>query len=279
MTSNRPFPLYALSALLPCVCLIVLLLTQTLPMQAQSDGPWKGKKCAVVLTYDDALNVDLDNVVPALDSLGLKGTFYLSGFFPSFRARIKEWSVVAQRGHELGNHTLYHPCEGTAPGREWVPRDYDLSRYTVKRIVDEVTMANTLLEAIDGKTQRTFAYPCGDMKAGDSSYVGEVKRLFPGARGVQGKMQTIEDIDLYNVGSYMINGQSGAELIRLVEEAKAKCALVVFLFHGVGGEHSINVSLEAHRKLLCYLKEHEKEIWVAAMVDVCEYVRAAVSGR
>jgi peptidoglycan/xylan/chitin deacetylase (PgdA/CDA1 family) len=265
----------ALSALLRWLSLTVLLASVALLALGQNNGPWKGKKCAAVLTYDDALNVDLDNVVPALDSLGLKATFYVSGFFPSFRARIKEWSAVAQRGHELGNHTLYHPCEGTAPGREWVPRDYDLSRYTVRRMVDEITMANTLLEAIDGKTRRTFAYPCGDTTAGDSSYVSDVKRLFPGARGVQGKMQTMDDVDLYNVGTYMVNGQSGDDLIRLANDAAAKNALLVFLFHGVGGEHSLNVSLADHRKLLWFLKQHENDIWVATMLDVCEYVREA----
>jgi len=255
------------------VWLTILLAITPLPLAGQDSGPWKGKKYAVVLTYDDALNVHLDKVIPALDSLGLKGTFYLSGFFPSFRARARDWSAVAQKGHELGNHTLYHPCEGRASGREWVPPDYDLNSYTVRRMVDEITMANTLLEAIDQRTQRTFAYPCGDKKAGDSSYVSDVMRLFPGARGVQGKLQTTHDIDLYDVGSYMINGQSGEELIRLVEEAKAGSALVVFLFHGVGGEHSLNVSLEAHRKLLGYLHEHERDVWVAPLVEVCEFVR------
>ena len=270
---NRAFPERITSALLRCFGLIVLLAASTLPALAQNNGPWRGKQCAVVLTYDDALNVHLDKVVPVLDSLGLKGTFYLPGFFPSFRARVKDWSVVAQSGHELGNHTLYHPCEGRAPGREWVPPDYDLSRYTVRRMVDEISMANALLEAIDGKTQRTFAYPCGDMKVGDSSYVGEVRRLFPGARGVEGKMQTIDDIDLYNVGSSMINGQSGEELIRLVKDGEAKKVLVVFLFHGVGGEHALNVSLADHRKLLSFLKQNEKDILVATMTDVCEYVK------
>jgi peptidoglycan-N-acetylglucosamine deacetylase len=36
---------------------------------AQTDTSWHHKKCAVVLTYDDALNVDLDNALPLLDSL------------------------------------------------------------------------------------------------------------------------------------------------------------------------------------------------------------------
>jgi peptidoglycan/xylan/chitin deacetylase (PgdA/CDA1 family) len=253
--------------------LIVLLGTVAYTGPGQNLRPWHGKECAVVLTYDDALNVHLDKVIPLLDSLGLKGTFYLSGFYPGFKVRIKDWSAVSGNGHELGNHTLYHPCEGKAPGREWVPPDYDLGRYTIRRIVDEIEMASALLRAIDGKAERTFAYPCGDTKVGDTSYVGDVQRLFPGARGVQGKMQTLEEIDLYDVGSYVINGQSGEEMIRLVKEAAAKKALVVFLFHGVGGEHSLNVSLFDHRKLVSFLKEQENDVWVATMLDVCNYVK------
>lgn len=47
---------------------------------SQNRSLWNNKKCAVSLTYDDAINVDLDNAIPALDSLGLKGSFYLSGY-------------------------------------------------------------------------------------------------------------------------------------------------------------------------------------------------------
>ena len=50
-------------------------------------------------------------------------------------------------------------------------------------------------------------------------------------------------------------------------------AIQTFLFHGVGGEHGLNVSLEAHRKLLQYLKEQEKDIWIAPMIDVAEEVK------
>lgn len=272
MKSNRVASEYAHPALLQFVGLIILLAIVALPLQGQNTGPWRGKKCAVVLTYDDALNVHLHHVVPLLDSLGFKATFYLSGFFPGFRNRVQDWVAVAKKGHELGNHTLFHPCDGRLPGREWVKPEYDLNTYTFRRITDEIRMANTLLETMDGKTQRTFAYPCGDIKAGDSSYVDEVRKDFPAARGVEGKMQKIRDIDLYNIGSYMISGQSGEELVNLVKEAQDDNALLVFLFHGVGGEHSLNVSVGDHRMLLHFLKQNEKDIWVATMIDVAEYI-------
>lgn len=242
-------------------------------MNAQDKSLWHGRACAVSLTYDDALNVHLDNVIPLLDSLGLKGTFYLSGYFSGFRTRMADWKVAANYGHELGNHTLFHPCTGKLPGREWVPPDYDLGNYTMQRLLDEIKMANTLLEVFDGKTERTFAYPCGDTKIGDSSYVDKIRDEFVAARGVKSEMAKINEIDLYNVGAYMINSQSGEELIALVKQTMQNHAWIVFLFHGVGGEHSLNVSLSAHRKFLQFLKQNEKDIWTAPFIDIAEYIK------
>ncbi|HEY6978040.1 MAG TPA: polysaccharide deacetylase family protein [Chitinophagaceae bacterium] len=241
---------------------------------AQNDIRWNNKKCAVVLTYDDALNVHLDNVIPLLDSLGLKATFYLSASFPGCRNRLDDWKNAAAEGHELGNHTLFHPCTGSIPGREWVKPDYDLSRYSVKRMIDEVRMTNIFLQALDGKTKRTFAFPCSDTKIGDTAYIDSLKNDFIAARAVREEMHTIDEVDLYNTDCYAINGQTGDQMIALVKQAMQKNTLLVFLFHGVGGEHAINVSLNAHSQLLHFLKQNEKDIWIAPMIDVAEYTKA-----
>jgi len=50
------------------------------------------------------------------------------------------------------------------------------------------------------------------------------------------------------------------------------------LFHGVGGEHAINVGLKEHRELVRFLKDHEKEIWVAPFIDVTEYITKKTAG-
>lgn len=233
---------------------------------------WNGKQCAVVLTYDDAIDADLDNVIPALDSLGLKGTFYIIGSSPVVNKRMNEWRVAAQHGHELGNHALFHPCDGSLPGRSFVSPDNDLSKYTVNRAVEEIRVNNTLLKAIDGKSIRTFAYPCGDLKIGDVYFYNNLKNDFAGARGVSPGLQTAAQVDLTNIDCYAINGQSADYMIGLVKKAEASHTLLVFLFHGVGGGHSINVSLDAHSKLIHYLKNNEKNIWIAPMVDVAEKI-------
>jgi len=238
---------------------------------AQNKTSWNGKKSAVVLTYDDGLNIDLKNVVPALDSFGLKGTFYIADF-GNLNSQIPGWKKTAAEGHELANHTIWHACEGGRTGREFV-KDYDLRFYTVKRMADEIKEMNNILKAIDGREKRTFAYPCGDTKIGDTPYINSVKNVLVAARGVNAGMPKINQIDLYNLPCYMINGQTGQQLIDLVKKATDENALLVFLFHGVGGEHSLNVSLEAHRQLLQFLKQHQKEIWIAPMLEVSEYIK------
>ena len=248
---------------------------------AQTPSAWAGKQCAVVLTYDDAIDADLDRVVPALDSFKLRGTFYLIGSSAVVARRLPEWQRAAQRGHELGNHALFHPCDGSLPGRGFVTPDHDLSKYTVGRAVDEIRANNTLLQAIDGKTARTFAYPCGDRQIGGAYFYDQLKNDFVAARGVTAGLQTAAQVKLDNVDAYMINGQNGAYLIDLVKQAQQSHTLLVFLFHGVGGGHSLNVDAAAHRQLLRYLQAHP-DIYVAPMVEVAGRVRAvqqATEGR
>ncbi|RKR83413.1 peptidoglycan/xylan/chitin deacetylase (PgdA/CDA1 family) [Mucilaginibacter gracilis] len=251
----------------------LLFLLTGIPALAQDKGTWNNKQCAVVLTYDDALDIDLDNVIPALDSLKLKGTFYLIGSSPVINKRLGEWRTAAMHGHELGNHSLFHPCSG-GPTRSWITPENDLSKYTVARAVNEIRQNNTLLKAIDGKNLRTFAFPCGDLTIGGENFYTALKPDFAGARGVSPGLQTATDVDLDNIKCYAINGQTADYMINLVKQAQQSHTLLVFLFHGVGGGHNLNVSLADHSKLIHYLKANEKEIWIAPMVDVATRISA-----
>ncbi|MXV51424.1 polysaccharide deacetylase family protein [Pedobacter sp. HMF7647] len=240
---------------------------------AQKSSVWNNKQCAVVLTYDDAIDIDLDNVIPALDSLKLRGTFYIIGSSPVVDKRLNEWRQAAKKGHELGNHALFHPCDASLPGRGWVQPDFDLSKYTVSRAVAEIRMNNTLLKAIDGKDKRTFAYPCGDLKVGGEFFYNQLKNDFVGARGVNASLLTPAETKLDNIDSYYIADQPAGYMIDLVKKAQQTHTLLVFLFHGVGGGHAINEDLSAHSKLLHYLKANEKDIWIAPMVEVAEKIK------
>jgi sialate O-acetylesterase len=253
--------------------LVVLVLFVALACRAQDNTPWNHKSCAVVLTYDDAIDIDIDNVLPALDSLGLKGTFYIIGSSSVVANRMAAWRKAAAEGHELGNHSMFHPCDASLQGRSWVSADNDLSKYSVRRAVNEIHQTNVLLNAIDGKTQRTFAYPCGDMTIHDTLFYSWLHKDFVAARGVRGALDTLGKINLDNIDCFAMNGQTADQMIGLVKQAMQTHTLLVFLFHGVGGGHNINVGLREHSELLHFIKDHEADIWVAPMVDVAEYIR------
>ncbi|MDP1815530.1 MAG: sialate O-acetylesterase [Leadbetterella sp.] len=234
--------------------------------------PWMGKKTAVVLTYDDALNVHLDNVIPALDSLSLKGTFYLTSSSDASRNRINDWRKAALNGHELGNHTVHHPCDASGPGMSWVKPEYDLSKYSMAQIQSEIKMCNAFLKAIDGKSKRTFAFTCGHKKVAEGEFIQSLSDEFIAARAVRHEMHSIEEQKLMDIDCYSMENKTGEEMIALVKEAQESGKLLVFLFHGVGGEHGLNVSKEAHSQLLHYIKNNEKDIYIDTMLNVAEHI-------
>ena len=143
----------------------------------------------------------------------------------------------------------------------------------MRRITNEILAMNAVLTAIDGKTNRTFAFPCGDTKIHDTAYLDPLRKDFIVARGVAGDIPTIDHVDLYNLPGYGATNDSGESMIQWVKEAETKQGLLVIVFHGVGGGHDLNVSLHAHSQLLHYLKQHEKEIWIAPMVEVATFIR------
>lgn len=241
---------------------------------AQEIKAWNGKKCAVVITYDDALNEQLNNAVPLLDSLGLKASFYVTAYAPSTQHRLLDWKKLSTTGHELGNHTLFHPCIADKPGREFVPVDYKMNNYTLKRMEDETRMTNVFLEALDGHTKRTFAFTCGDTMVHDSAFINGMHKDFVAARTVRNQMHTIDKVNLYDVDCYMVNNHTGAQMIAWVKQAMESNSLLVILFHGVGGGSGLDVSLPAHRELLQFLKTQEKDIWVAPMLEVAEHIKS-----
>ena len=90
-------------------------LSQTYSSNDPSKSPqsvfWpSGKKMALSLTFDDARFSQIDTGIPLLDKYGVKATFYISP--GSMLQRADGWKSAVMNGHEIGNHSLYHPCSG-----------------------------------------------------------------------------------------------------------------------------------------------------------------------
>jgi len=256
--------------------LILLFLLINLAAQAQQKSKWPGnKKAVIVLTYDDALNSQLNVAIPQLDSAHLPATFFLTGNLNN--ATIPRWRAVAAKGYELANHTLYHPCLSTAYKTN--PANF-AENYTVFGIVREISMMNNLLNALDGKTTRTYAYPCTETTVGRVSYVDSLRKsgLIKYARigGDNNAVVTdFKNLDPLLVPAWGMSGNNtGAELIAFVKKVEQSGGMGVFMFHGVGGDY-ITTPAVSHKELLDYLQKHKDEVLVLTFQQAMDYVTQA----
>jgi peptidoglycan/xylan/chitin deacetylase (PgdA/CDA1 family) len=254
----------------------------------------------VCLTFDDALDVHLDTAVPILDQAGLPATFYVNAGSERFAARHADWTQAAARGHELGNHTVFHPG---ISAKSWVTEGIALETYTLDRMRREIIVANQILNIVDGRNERSFAFPCSNPWLGRPGwprrlltrmklertrlmgfidrnsldfgsklidYTPVVRELFPAARcgGVDARDLPGLPSDRHAVRGVAGDGMSLSELSVAVDSAVARNAWLVFVFHGVGGGHHQSVDREAFEKLVSALAMDKR-------VEVLTFVEAA----
>jgi peptidoglycan/xylan/chitin deacetylase (PgdA/CDA1 family) len=241
--------------------------------QAHAQMQWpRGKVAAIVLTYDDALHSQLDVAVPQLARAGLRGTFFLDGdITPDDMLR---WRAVERAGHELGNHSVNHPCpRAMLPGRA----QYHTEDYDVSRMLGEIAVMNDVLFGIDGQRSRTYSVPCSQMLVGGVDYTDAlrdgrlVKYVRTGGDAWRSVVTDAAQLDFYQVPSYgPVDQPDGATLIAYVERVRAARGLGVLQFHGTGGDY-LQVSADAHQALVDHLRRH-RDVWVAPFREVMDYV-------
>jgi peptidoglycan/xylan/chitin deacetylase (PgdA/CDA1 family) len=235
------------------------------------------KKAIIVLTYDDALMSQLNIAIPQLDSAQLTGTFFLTGNIT--QQAMPMWQAAARRGHELANHTLYHPClMSNVKGNPANNSD----NYSVYTIIREIGMMNTLLYAMDNNKTHTYAYPCTETMVGGVSYVDDLRKsgLVKYARigGDQNDIITdYQNLDPLEVPSFAVVGDfTGNDLIDFVKKVQEKGGMGVFMFHGVGGDY-LTTSAKAHRELLSYLSKHKADVSVTTFRQAMDDVKGGKS--
>ena len=242
---------------------------------AQPAFAWPhGARAAVSLAYDDALDSQLDTAIPALDKAGLKASFYLTLGSPVVTRRLAEWRAAAARGHELGKHTLFHQCSRSGPDRSWVAPENDLDKIDAAQLVAQIRVGNTLLHAIDGRRERTFTTPCGDLRAGGVDYQGLIKPDFVAIKSLAGGVvPDMASLDAYAVGVAVPINATGAQLIAWVQQAAREGTMANITFHGIGGDH-LSVSRQAHEELLNHLAAHRDIYWTDTFINIMQHVKA-----
>jgi peptidoglycan/xylan/chitin deacetylase (PgdA/CDA1 family) len=242
--------------------------------------PWpENRKAAVSLTYDDALSGHHQRVAPFLQGHGLRATFY-TNICSRFLEEAEAWRQVAREGHELGNHTLFHPCY-VFKGQEvsWLDQGYNLRHYSPKRWQDEVTVANWALRQIDGRARRSFANTCHHrwIGEGDASVCLDslILKHFVAARGAHtGRAVDPAAPDFTNLGTTGADHRTFAEWREELLRVREAGTWMIYTLHAVGrGEGENFIEEDEHRQLVEWLAA-EGDFWVAPVVEIATWLQA-----
>lgn len=236
-------------------------------------------QCAVSLTYDDGLPIHTTHVGPLLQQQGLRATFY-PPTLSDLRQHPDRWRDLAAAGHELGNHTVFHPCRRTPVEQfSWLEDCYDLCSYSPARLRAELDVANFALTLIDGQTERTYGNTCCDVTIGYGPTEQPIEPIladvFVAARGglTNRIAQPSDPLNLLNVGCLQADGRSLSELRDIMDNARARGGWAVFMIHGIGAEtHGLHLDRDIHQHFIEWLAEQRQTIWTAPLREIARYI-------
>ena len=249
------------------------LVTLARPAFARNIWP-NGAQAAVSLTYDDGCDSQLENAIPLLDSMAVKATFFLT--VENMDARLAEWVAVAKRGHEIGDHTMTHPCKLT---------QYSTAQFARKQIEPAENYFNT---NFGGPMLRSFAYPCGLEKLGRGSDAVRMQRYRQvvqsssfAARTVGGPPndphETISQRYLLRGIAPTYDHDEPNAALAYVEQAFKNGDWAILIFHEVlpARRGAGDTSEAVHKAIVEYVVQ--RPIWCAPMRDIFRHVAQASS--
>ncbi len=115
-----------------------------------TDNPWP----CVSLTYDGLLIDHREHVLPNLNRLGLKATFYADP--QPLLLNLPDWRNALAQGHEIGNGCLI---------RSVLPNNR-LPAWPAETIAEEIDLARSLIEeALPHQKNHSFGFPWGPSSA------------------------------------------------------------------------------------------------------------------
>nr|MBX2875780.1 polysaccharide deacetylase family protein [Saprospiraceae bacterium] len=245
----------------------------TLSAQSPSFTWPEGKRAALSLSFDDA-RVSHPEVGQALfEKLDAKVTFYV---VPSgMQNHLEGWKKIVADGHEIGNHTIYHPCTGNFP---WA-RDKALENYTLTSMRQELLAANQQIKEMLGVMPLSFAYTCGNTFVGrgrhTQSYAPLVAELFESGRGWLNEASNDPSFaDFALLQGIEMDGKDFEKDIKpLVDAAVENGSWLLLAGHEIGDGGRQTTLVPMLEKLVAYVQRPESGIWLAPVGTVGAYVK------
>ena len=257
-----------------CFFVFSLVISISHPLNAQKDRfPWpENKRAALSLSFDDGRNSQVDVGLELFRKLNAKATFYVVP--ANMQERIEEWKQLLADGHEIGNHTVYHPCTGNF---NW-SREKALENYTLSSMRRELMAANQQIKSMLGVLPVSFAYTCGNTFVGrgraTKSYVPLIAELFDSGRGWLNEAANdpaFADMALLQ-GIEMDGKDFEKEIKPLVDAAVENGSWLLLAGHDIGKDGRQTTRTDMLEQLIAYVQRPESGIWLATVGEVAEYV-------
>ncbi len=234
-------------------------------------APWlNGKKAALSLTFDDAINGQFTVAVPMLNKYGFRSTFFIISNF--VEPQLKSWQPImdaADSGHEIANHTLAHPHLHSL-GADSIAYQFAACNKTISQ---HILLQNGF----------TMAYPYGD--GGNNTDSEQVvlniaTRFFTGARATRNNKLPYNTYhfanaanDYYKVNSDMIADSISQSLFPAhLDETIAAGGWYVPTYHGIENGWII-VKKEAFALQLAEVNKRKNDLWIAPFGEIIKYIR------
>lgn len=225
------------------------------------------------LTFDDSRPSQLDAGMPALDKHGVHATFYV---LPDpVQARHDDWRRAAGRGHEIGSHSLTHPCTCNFPFSAGAA----LENMTLEQMEDELIESQRQIEQLVGVRPVSFAYPCGQKFVGRGeklrSYVPLVARHYLTGRGWRDEYFNVPSrCDLAQLGGVQADNAAFADIEPQLQEAARSGTWLVLAGHDIGPEPGRQTMTLTTLEAVCaYCRDPENGLWLDTVGTIGGYIR------
>ena len=231
----------------------------------------EGKRFAVSLTFDDGRTSQIDLGIPLLDAHNIKATFYISRY--GLEDRIEEWRAAVLNGHEIGNHSMSHPCTGNYA----FSRQNALENYTLDQMAIELDSANDYIQKVLNIKPKTFAYPCGQSFVGygnhTQSYVPLVAERFEtGRKWLNEAANDPLFCDMAQLLARESDQKSFEDLLVLIEQARAEGRWLILAGHEMADAGLQTTYLKTLEQLCLYANDEKNELWMDTVSAIADYI-------
>lgn len=209
-----------------------------------------GKECAVSFTFDDGMKEHYTIVAPELEKRGFRGTFWLCCAWihedPQADTTHITWDEakeMAEKGHEMSNHSWSHP---------------NLTTLSEEEALTEIRRNDEAIAERIGTRPVTFCFP---YNAYSEETVAMAMKGRVGAR----------------LKEFWFGGQHSPDeyLHKQIEDALASGSWIAGMTHGINyGYDCYEDDPSGFTRFLDYVKEREDRIWVGTFREVAEYTKA-----